>query len=75
MAESKIAMKMDDWIERLDVILKMNWKEILENYWKISHKLAEDKANIIYKEFKEKRKNIEKKKSFEQLERDIKFIK
>jgi hypothetical protein len=24
MAESKIAMKMDDWIERLDVILKMN---------------------------------------------------
>ena len=75
MAESKIAMKMDDWIERLDVILKMNWKEILENYWKISHKLAEDKANIIYKEFKEKRKNIEKKKSFEELENDIKKIK
>jgi len=75
MAESKIAMKMDDWIERLDVILKMNWKEILENYWKISHKLAEDKVNIIYKEFKEKRKNIEKKKSFEELENDIKKIK
>lgn len=41
MAESKIVMKMDDWIERLDLILKMNWKEILKNYWKISHKLKE----------------------------------
>ena len=75
MAESKIAMKMDDWIERLDIILKMNWKEILENYWKISHKLAEDKANIIYEKFKEKRKKIEKKKSFKQLEEDIKSLK
>jgi hypothetical protein len=37
--------------------------------------LAEDKVNIIYKEFKEKRKNIEKKKSFEELENDIKKIK
>ncbi len=74
MAESKIAMKMTDWIERLDLILKMNWKEILKNYWKISHKLAEDKANIIYKEFREERKKIEKKKSYEDLERDIKFI-
>ncbi len=36
MAESKIIMKMSDWIERLDLILKMNWKEILESYWKIS---------------------------------------
>ena len=75
MAESKIAMKMDDWIERLDIILKMNWKEILENYWKISHKLAEDKENIIYEKFKEKRKKIEKEKSFKQLEEDIKSLK
>lgn len=74
MAEAQIPMKMDDWIERLDLILKMNWKEILENYWKISHKLAEDKANIIYKEFKEKRKKIEKEESFKLLERDIKNI-
>jgi hypothetical protein len=32
MAESKQVMKMNDWINRLDLILKMNGKEILENY-------------------------------------------
>lgn len=75
MAESKIVMKMSDWIERLDLILKMNWKEILENYWKISHKLAEEKSEIIYKEFKGNRKKIEKKKSLDELESDIKRLK
>lgn len=74
MAESKISMKMSDWIERLDIILKMNWKEILENYWKISHKLAEEKSNIIYNKFIEKRKKIEKNKSLNELENDIKKI-
>ena len=75
MAESQIAMKMSDWIERLDLILKMNWKEILENYWKISHKLAEEKSGLVYEEFKENRKKIEKKKSLYELENDIKKLK
>ena len=75
MAESKIIMKMSDWIERLDLILKMNWKEILENYWKISHKLAEDKAKVIYNEFKEEKRKISKIKSLKQLESDIKKLK
>ena len=74
MAESQIIMKMSDWIERLDVILKMNWKEILENYWKISHKLALEKSEIIYKEFKENNQKIERKESFSQLEKDFKNI-
>jgi len=74
MANSQITMKMSDWIDRLDIILKMNWKEILENYWKISHKLAEEKSKIIYNEFKEKRKKIEKNKSLIELENDIKKI-
>jgi len=53
----------------------MNWKEILENYWKISHKLAEEKTKIIYKKFKENQKQIEKKESFLELENDIKKLK
>lgn len=44
MAESKISMTMDDWIQRLDIILKLNWKEILTNYWRISHELALEKV-------------------------------
>ena len=74
MAQSKTPMTMDDWIKRLDLILEMNWKEILENYWKISHKLAEEKSKIIYEKFKEKQKEIEKKESFLQLEKDLKKL-
>jgi len=74
MAESKIVMKMSGWIERLDLILKMNWKEILENFWKISHDLAVKKSEIIYKEFKENSKKIERKEIFLELESDFKKI-
>ena len=75
MAESQILMKMDDWIKRLDLILQMNGKEILTNYWKISHQLAVDKTEIIYEKFKDNNKKIEKKESLVELERDIKLLK
>jgi len=75
MAEAKIPMTMDDWIKRLELILEMNWKEILKNYWKISHKLAEEKAEIIYNQFKEEKRKKEKIESFKQLEKDIKNLK
>jgi len=75
MAESKIIMKMSDWIERLDLILQMNWKEILTDYWKISHKLALEKSEIIYNQFKENNKKIERKESLDELENDIKLLK
>jgi len=74
MAESEIVMTMADWIERLDLILKMNWKEILENYWKISHELALKKSEIIYWEFRENNKKIERKESLKELENDIKNL-
>jgi hypothetical protein len=67
-------MKMNDWINRLDLILKMNGKEILENYWKISHQLAEEKSKIVYKEFRGNKKILEKKESLAELEKDIKNI-
>ena len=72
MAESKQIMKMSDWIQRLDLILEMNWKEILTNYWKISHKLALEKSKIEYEKLKNKNSKIEKKESFNELERDLK---
>ncbi len=75
MAESKIVMKMSDWIERLELILKMNWKEILDNYWKISHSLAVEKTEILYKKFREDKVTIEKKESFAELEKDLKLLK
>ena len=75
MADSEIIMKMDDWIKRLDLILQMNGKEILTNYWKISHSLALEKSEIIYKEFKDNKKVLEKKESLKQLEKDLKTFK
>ncbi|MDQ7010021.1 MAG: RhuM family protein [Candidatus Gracilibacteria bacterium] len=75
MAESKVIMKMSDWIERLDLILQMNGKEILTDYGKISHKLALEKSEIIYNEFKENNNKIERKETIFELERDIKLMK
>ena len=57
-ARKKIAMTMKDWILKLDDFLRLNEKEILENKWQISRKLAEDKVLKEYEYFrKEKFKN------------------
>lgn len=52
----------------------MNWKEILDNYWKISHDLAQKKSELIYKKFKENTRKIQKKESLAELEKDIKNL-
>ncbi len=44
MAQSKIVMTMNDWIQKLEMILQMNGREILQGYGKISHKLARKKS-------------------------------
>jgi len=74
MAESWIVMTMADWIERLDTILKMNGKEILDSLWKISHELAQKKSEVVYLKFKEKSKELERKESLKELENDIKNL-
>jgi hypothetical protein len=74
MAESKQIMKMNDWIKRLDLILEMNWKEILTHYWKVSHKLALEKSEIEYLKLKENNRKNEKIKSLDELEKTIKAI-
>ncbi len=75
MAESNIVMKMSDWVERLDIILTMNGKEILIDYWKISHQLAIKKSEKIYNEFRENVKISERKESLAELENDLKLLK
>ena len=55
--------------------LGVNGKEILTNFWKISHKLALEKSEIIYEKFKENNKKIEKKESLAELEKDLKLLK
>ncbi len=75
MAQQHTPMYMKDWIERLDVILKMNGREILEHAGKISHHMALEKAEKEYEKFKEQLKIAERENSLKELEQDIKGLK
>jgi hypothetical protein len=75
MAQSQIAMAMEDWIERLDTILEMNGKEILTHVGKVSHALAKAKSEKEYEKFQREQKRQEKEESLKELEQDLKKIK
>jgi len=75
MASQKMPMYMKDWIERLDMILSMNGRELLTHAGKISHKLAKAKSELEYQKFKEEQKIVEKFQSIKELEEDIKRLK
>lgn len=75
MAQNQIPMTMNDWIKQLDIILKMNRKDLLTHSGKISHSLALEKSKKEFEKFDRKRKKIEKKESLKELEEDIKKLK
>lgn len=51
-AENHNAMTMKEWIEKLNVFLQFNGKEILKNAGKISQKVAKELAYKEYDKFK-----------------------
>ncbi len=73
-AQVKKPMYMKDWIKKLNDILTINEREILEHAGKVRKKLAEELAGQEYEEYKEKRSLAEKIQSLEQLEDEIKLI-
>ncbi len=75
MAQQQTPMYMNDWIERLDGILKMNGRELLTHAGKISHQMALEKSDDEYKKFKEEQKKLEKEQSLKEIEADIKKLK
>ena len=68
-------MYMRDWKERLDVILKLNERNVLEGPGKISHELAKQKAEAEYDKYKEIEKERVHLESIKELDRDIKLLK
>jgi hypothetical protein len=74
MAQSKISMSMQDWIEQLDLILKMNRKNLLNHRGKISHTLARTKSEKEFEKFQAEQRKIEKEESLKELEKDLKKI-
>ena len=54
MAEEEQVMKMQDWINETDSLLKFRKKEILKDSGKISHKQAIEKAHNEYEKYRVK---------------------
>ncbi len=75
MAQQQTPMYMNDWIARLDAILQMNGRELLDHAGKISHQMALDKSGKEYEKFKETQKKLGKEESLKELEQDINKLK
>ncbi len=75
MAQQQTPMYMKDWIERLDIILKMNGRELLNHAGKISHQMALEKSGEEYEKYKTEQEKLEKEQSLKEIEEDIKKLK
>ncbi|MFR9542204.1 MAG: RhuM family protein [Rikenellaceae bacterium] len=72
-ARRQVPMYMADWIKKLNDILTINGREILEHAGRISSQVAESYAGEQLAQHKERLKVAEKLASLEELERDIKL--
>ena len=75
MAQQQTPMFMRDWIQRLDIILQLNGRELLTHAGKISHEMAVQKSAIKFEKYKTVQKQIEKEQSLNEIELDIKRLK
>ncbi len=75
MAQQQVPMYMKDWIQRLDVILQLNGRELLTHAGVISQDMAKQRVAVEYKKYKEAKKKIDYEQSLKELEEDIKKLK
>jgi hypothetical protein len=75
MAQQRMPMYMKDWIERLDVLLKMNGREILEHAGAISHQMALEKSGEEYEKYILESRNVEREDRLKEIEEDLKKMK
>ncbi len=73
-ARRRMPMHMSDWIARLDDILKLNGRELLNHTGKISHDIAKDIAAAQYQIFRDKLRLEQKAASLCELEADLKQL-
>lgn len=74
MAMQQTPMYMNDWATRLDIVISMNGKELLNHAGKISHDIAKEKSEQAYLKYKEHKKQLQKTESLKELEEDIKRL-
>jgi len=75
MAQQQSPMYMKDWIQRLDNILQLNGRELLEHAGTISHQMALNKSGEEFEKFKEEQKILYKEASLKEIEEDINKLK
>lgn len=75
MAQQRTPMYMKDWIQRLDSILQLNGRELLNHAEKISHEMALEKSGAEFEKYRITQKAIEKEQSLKEIEEDIKKLK
>jgi hypothetical protein len=74
MAQQHTPMYMRDWVARLDIILQLNGRELLDHAGNVSHEMALQKSAEEYEKFQKRHFEIEKEQSLLELEQDIKQI-
>ena len=75
MAQQKAPMYMKDWIERLDSILKLNGRELLNHAGHISREMAMEKAEAEFEKYSNTKRQIEYEDSLKEIEEDISRLK
>ena len=75
MVQQRIPMYMKDWIQRLDIILQLNRRELLTHAGKISHEMALKKSEQEFEKYQLTQKAVEKELSLKELENDIENLK
>lgn len=74
-AQAHRPMYMKDWEESLDLILKMNKRELLQNAGSLRMELAKRKAKDELARYKEIKRHEEKIESLKELEKDLRALK
>ena len=74
MALQQTPMYMNDWSKRLDAILQLNGRDLLNHAGKISHAMAQEKSEAELEQYRISQKALEKAQSLNELEADIKKL-
>lgn len=73
-AQQRKPMYMQDWVKKLNNILTINERQILEHAGQVTRQIADEIAASQYEKFRLKQQQLEKAESLKQLEADLKKI-
>jgi hypothetical protein len=75
MAQQRTPMYMEDWKSKLDDILKLNGRELLNHAGKISHDAAMQKSGQEFEKYQDTQKQIAHELNLKEIEKDIEELK